>query len=337
MSTDIDDPHPDENEIKPFVAVGPSEDFSITVHKETFDTGFIIVTIIFILIIVTVLITCIFFSVKQVEIYTPQRLPTTTTSTSDATPFSKYAVNDLDGSAYKSITTCLKAPNTKWENEHCTCKAPYFGPTCSLQKHDDRFYAVGVPNEDRISVTILDEFISDGKSFNNLVGLGVSGSCSDHCLNNDQCVGFIYHEQGLCTLLTGDVIIPENDNIAYSPDINSTLYTKSSDTLKFEGRIFLSEFPQYFPNRYWLTKESYHYVQLFPREMGQLTFYPNYINVYGCYTGIYSLFPFTLNDVPAILEFTDSDKCYIHHPRTELIVPDHWRYHLPIYVMYLPA
>ena len=42
-----EDVHPDVEEIKPYVAVGPTKDLSITVRKETFDNAFLIFTIIF--------------------------------------------------------------------------------------------------------------------------------------------------------------------------------------------------------------------------------------------------------------------------------------------------
>lgn len=329
MSTDVEDPHPDPDEIKPFVAVGPSEDYSITVHKSTFDTGFILVTIIFILVIVTVLITCIFFSIKQVELNVTEPLPATPTTRMTA-EFNSPA----NASAYINQANCMQGQHTVWVNDRCRCQDPYYGPTCNLEKHDPTFYAVGTPNEDKVGVTVLDQLIADGKSYN---AQGTVGSCSDYCRKEEACMGFIYQESGLCTLLTGDVIVPENDNIAYAADIPSTLYIKSSDNLKFTGRIFLSEYPNNFPARFWLTKHAYHFIQLFPREMVEINFYPNYINVHGCYTGIYCLFPFTMQDVPTLLQHADPDKCYLHAPKTELVVPDHWRYHLPLYVMYLPA
>ena len=154
MSVDVD-PHPDADEIKHFVAIGPSDEYSVTVHKDTFDTGFIIVTIVFIVIIATVLITCIFFAIKEAEIHAVPELPPLNTLPSVSTLHSNFGavasgtqvIDPInDGSGYVTEADCANGYHTEWSNGRCKCKTPYFGPYCSLEKHDRNFYAVGIPN-----------------------------------------------------------------------------------------------------------------------------------------------------------------------------------------------
>lgn len=300
------------DEIKPFVAVGPTEDFSVTVHKSTFDTGFIIITILFFVVFAVVLTVSIIFAVQSTQIQT---------STLDPVP----SVVITDGSALSTQEACTARPNTTWTGDRCQCVAPFTGPLCTLEPFDHaNFVAAGIPNEERINMQVLSEH------------LGTKSTCSDACVANDDCSGFI-HRGSNCTLVTGDVVVAENDSIAYSDRADPTLYMKSMDSLKFTGRIYLAEFAHNLPPRPWLVRSQYHYRQLFPRELVAIDFFPNVISVHGCYLGIYSLAPFDLSDIPGILDAPNENTTWIHHPRTPLMLPDHWRYHLPIHVMVIPA
>lgn len=336
------DVYPNPEEIKEYVSVGVSPEYSIAVHKSTFDTGFLLFTIIFgaVLIIVVIIIIILSYNITKPQpipqVVVINSKPLTMNSNYGAVPYATYPTNKRiqvkdDGSAFTDRTHCLSSPNTQWINNKCQCNIPYFGETCSQEKFDSRYFSVGVPDESNLNITVLEEFNSNGKSFNNENGLN---SCSDYCNKNSDCEGFLYHNPNNCTLLTGDIIIPKGDGISYSNNIDSTLYMKTPDKLHFEGRIFLGEYVWSFPSRYWLFTQTNDYVQIIPGIVNKINFYPQYIRMYGEYTGIYCPYPFNSEHIHDILNNHENSSCYIHEPGTSLNVPPDFKYR-PIYVTYI--
>lgn len=339
-STDSD-VYPNPDEIKEYVSVGPSPDYSITVHKSTFDTGFILFTVIFgaaLIIIVTVIIILTYNMTKPQPIprvIIVKSQPLTMNSNYGAAPYAAYPVNKRiqapdDGSALQTYDACISHPNTEWNDNKCKCKVPFFGETCSQEKHDAKYFAVGVPDESNLGITVIDELKSKGKSFNSQGG---EDSCSNYCNKNYNCDSFIY-KGGQCTLLTGNVIVPRGRGISYSNNIDSTLYMKTSDTLQFEGRVFLAANTWSFPSRYWLFNHTDEYIQIVPGIISEINFYPEHIKIYGEYTGIYCRYPFASENIYDILNTESNSICYIHEHNTTLNVPPDFKYH-PIYVTYI--
>ena len=332
--SDIADSYPDPGEIKPYVAFGPSPEYSITVHKKTFDTAFIAFTIIFGSAIIIIVILTIIFAYNQSKITVPTVQKTTLTTSPVLLSNQDSLTSNQDSLAFSNKHQCLMYINTKWVDDHCECKEHFFGPMCTRERHNNKYFPVGIPDENNLEITVIDEVFSDGKSFNN----SNTDSCSDYCNKTKNCNGFIYHSPGMCTLLTENVIVPIGDNISYSDDIDATLYMKSSDNLIFDGRIFLAAYMSTFPSRYWLIKESEGYMQLVPGNITKLLFYPEYAKIHGAYTGIYCLNPFTIHDIQDILSHNDSmrsSQIYIHHPGHFLNIPLDWKYKTPLYVVYV--
>jgi hypothetical protein len=340
MAEDI---HPGVDEIKPYVAVGPTKELSVTVHKETFDAGFIIFTIVFGLALLIVVGVTIFFAYQQSKLPPPppgltsnkQQL-TLHTNLGAATTPNNFITNNLliptDGSALTTKQQCESVSNTKWVDNECKCNPPFFGPTCSQERHDSKYYAVGIPNESTLNINVIDDIMSYGKSFS---ATGSKGSCSDFCNKSQECIGFIYHHPGMCTLLKDDIIVPKDSGISYSTDVDSTLYLKSSNNLHFEDRIFLGAFISSFPPRYWLIKETPYYAQLLPNVITKISFAPTYTKIYGSFTGIYSLHPFSNDDIDILLNRKETNECYIHRPGTTIDLPPDWKYKTHLYVVYV--
>jgi len=354
--TDVVNLQPDVDQIKSYVSVGPTPDLSVTVHKRTFDNTFIVITIVFGTLIIAVIIVAIIWSYRLSKLPPPPPgLPLnssqlTINTNYGAAPYATYPSNAKinapdDGSAFTTIDDCLSQDNTKWVNDYCICETPFFGPTCSREKHDSKYFAVGIHNDATIGVNVINEVTSDGKSFN---ASGTSNSCSDHCNKIPDCIGFIYNYPDTCALLSDHVIIPAGEGISYSHDIDPTLYMKSSDNLHFERRVFLAESTWAYPSRYWLFKESNGYVQLQPNIVTKIDFFPEHIKMFGQrskgfpiedisvqLTGIYCLYSFNIDSIPDILEHSNSNQCYVHKPGTSLNIPPDWRYKTPIYVIYI--
>lgn len=356
------------DEIKPYVAVGPSKDLSITVHKETFDSGFIAFCVLFgigLLVVVGILAYTAYQkntlpppppplksnpnAIKQSILHTNIGAASYPTS-----PIKKHGDLPGDGSSLLSKQVCELVPHTLWVDDHCECQPPFFGPTCSQERHNAKYFAVGTPLRDAVNIDVLRQSYVTGKSFakDQTIGSQPKDTCSDQCSKDPLCIGFLYHnqdeKQGLCTLLKDNVIVNSRRSIAYSYDQESTLYLRSSENLHFEDRIFLEGITGSIPPRFWLTKEAPEYLQLDPYEITKLNFAPRYTKIYGSshriegqpqpYTGIYCRHNFTLDDVEILLQRGNTSECYIHHADRDINLPLDWKYQIherPLYVVYV--
>lgn len=319
---DADTPHPDD--IKPYVMIGPSPEYSVTVKKWTFDIAFIVFTIIMGLLLITIALLTVWGAYAVTKPASPpvRRLP--------------QPPDQLkDGSAYTDEQTCLAHDNTTWTDNKCICIPPFFGPSCTQERHDPNYYAMGViPYNSTPDVNILENnLISNGKSFNENNN---THSCSDLCNKHPQCDAFIYSHPNRCTLLNGSIILPPSETISYHPDIDSTLYMKHPSNLSFSHRIFLSTSGQ-LPKRYWLQTSTPTFAQVPFNTTIQLNFFPEHIitpQIPKIFTGIFCLHPFSPSDIDLILSQGDTNNRYIHLPHHLLSIPRDWKYKLPMYVLY---
>jgi hypothetical protein len=332
------DPHPKIDELKDYVAIGPTKDLSFSVHKRTFDKGFIFFTIIFIGALAAASIVTMYYAYNQSVVQPVTNVGRTTSTTSPlvknlgaVSSISEF-VESENGSGLNTKSLCLQVENTRWNEDHCECNENFYGKFCSQEKHDKKYFAVGTPNESNISFNKIKTIKSENKSFNKNSNIG---SCSYYCDNEPDCNGFIYHKPGRCTLLKNEIYVPKNNTIPYSPEIESTLYMKNTKDINFEGRIFISETEQGIPPRYWLMDVKPRFAYIIPDTLNTIYFVPNHIKIVGQYIGIYSLNPFTQSDIEQLLQIEDNDTIYIHDLNTDLSPPIDWKFKTPIYVMYV--
>lgn len=315
--------YPNSDEIKPYVAVGPSKDLSITVHKDTFDTLFILFIIIIGLIILSIIIVALYFAYQKSKLPPPPAplLLPQDSSNFGGTRYSDDFVskNMNDGSKLITENLCLAAQNTDWTDGKCKCKAPFFGDKCERERHNEQYFSVG-----NIVVPESNMIVSN-KSFG-------EDSCSNYCDKTPKCHGFTY-QNSQCNLLLDDIIIPEDTSISYSKEVDANLYLKSSDNLHFVNKVFLGEYIWTIPPRYWLVKDTPSYKQLTVGVVEKLSFIPTHIKMYGSHTGIYCSFPFTKDQVDILLKRGENSECVIHYPDGQLHFSPDWQDN--IYVIYI--
>lgn len=315
------------NDSKPYVAVGPTKDLSISFHKDVFDTSFLVFTIIFGLALFIIVGLTIFFAYQNTKLPPPPAPVTLNKPTSDLHSNIGASNSINDASNFITQEQCESSPNTSWTNEKCSCKHPFFGDDCTREKHNKSYFSVGNPNLDALQYNILNKIKTSSKSFSDK-------SCSKLCDSSEGCIGFLY-DKDICTLLKENIVVAKDSTIPYDIHTDSTLYMKSSDNLQFENRIFLGGYTGAFPPRYWLVKETGMYLQLYPGEIRKISFAPIYTKIHGYYTGIYCLHPFSDEDINIILDRGATDVCYIHHQGSNINIPPHWKYKVPIYVVYV--
>lgn len=326
---------PDVKDIKPYVTIGPTKDLSVTVHKETFDSAFIWATLIFGVLLLIIIGLTVFFAYEASKlgpIPPPLEPITSTLSVHDnvGAAISSYSIiKGVNNAINLNLHTCTKDNNAKIVDDVCVCESPFFGPSCSIQKHDRRYFAVG--DVDNIEINVITELQTNNKSFSKDAGDISDDSCSNYCNNLENCTGFIYRNND-CTLLTGNTIILTP--LTYN-NHDSELYLLSPDTLYFKDIIFLAESINSLSSRYWLVKETSSYLQLPVREIRKLSFLPKYSRIYGNYTGIFCTYKFTIDKVATILDRGDTTESIIHRPNTDINLPFHWKLKKDLYVVYV--
>jgi len=305
------------NEIPKYVAVGINPEYSVSVKKETFDTGFILFTLIYGACLIIVLIFIVFLSFNATGLSDIPLVITINKNNNDKTL-------QPDASSLYNKAICNSTPNASFINDKCVCNFPYFGPSCQLEKTNSNYIPIGIPDESAINFNIIESKNTKYKSFT--PSSVDSVTCSDLCSNTSHtdCIGFLY-SNSVCTLLYDNVFVPSNFNIPYSSDIDSTLYLKSTDSLIFDNRVFISSHVSFFPPRFWLTspgsKKYSNFLHIIPQNIYSIDFFPTYYKYYNNnLTGLYCLFSFSFFDVDYILN-NQHLETYIHNPLTDLSLP----------------
>jgi hypothetical protein len=332
MDSDI---HPAPEEIKKYVAIG-SDNYNISVHKQTFDRAFIIVTLIFAVLIVTAVIVTIIFANQRAQLApapTPRYFPppplTLHKNYGGVNSRDDSVANTVqappDGSHLVTQALCSAAENARWVGDHCECAPGFYGFKCTREKHDRSYLGLGVPHEETLGLNIIDDILVEAKSF-------TPNSCSAQCDTHDRCIGFLYHRPGMCTLLADTVVVPEGRSIAYTHDLEPTLYLKNLSSLYLENRIYLSQNRHTFPLRCWLAPDSDQFASIQLDVVTPINFVPRVYLMGGRFVGLYCRTPFEIRDVPILFQ---AEGVYIHEPGAALALPQDWE--APLYLIYKSA
>lgn len=319
-----------------YVAFGINPEYSVTVHKSTFNTAFIAFTIFFGLALLAITIVMIILSL-QVSVPPPvpnvvkigNPVPVTLQTNyggvaHSGVPVEKHYITDSDASLLTTPYLCAIGNNI-WTDDHCICRTGYYGPECKLEKHDKRYFAVGTPYLEDITINESIKVNSDSKSF-------TPNSCSKQCDNTENCKGFLY--TNTCTLITGDITVAPNKLIPYNPYENSTLYMKSSENIHFVDKVYIGKHIWNFPPRYWLVESTENYQQMDLNKVYEIRFTPGEIIMNGDYIGIYAKHRFSEEDWSYIIQHGDRTEFYIHNDHNVLMLPVDFMYNTPLYVMY---
>jgi hypothetical protein len=259
-------------DIKPYVAVGPTPYLSVTVHKSTFDMGFILALVVGIVILLGLVVYAIWYAHDQatLKLQPPPILP-------------------------------LTPPNN----------TPGLVP-------------VGQPYDNSLEVAILSQMET-----NNL------RDCAYECRKNKSCIGIIYPEEHMCTLLTDSIKVYENEELLYRPNQDPILFMKNPwKHIEFTKKIFAAEYKGDIPTQYWLNEEGRGWKQWVVGQLVQLNFYPRMLKINSGLRGIYSLHPFKVEHAPFMWQKGNTSLVVCHDSNTPLVLPPYWKHHLPIYAYY---
>jgi len=254
---------------------------------------------------------------------------------------------------YKDQISCEASPGRFWNTTNsnvgvCTCLVPFWGANGFRETYSDKYIAIGNPEPDDITTTIISTNIVDRLSFP-FSGKSPSSQieCTILCDGMTDCTGVIWtpppppdlgisERIGICTLLQGDVFVNQGQNIPFSTLVDSTLYMKGDRRPKFTDRVFI--YVDELPLRYWLqfrvTTPGMEMLTAEEEFVYSLQFFPLQVINDGLLTGVYSTVPMNIADVRTIIANGGDSEHYVHFPNQPLLLPKEWEI-LPLQVAYV--
>jgi hypothetical protein len=317
----------------------------MSIHKETFDKTFMIISVIFFVAFIIIVGVLIYYTTTLTQsniTYTafpqPPPKPLTYADNYGASDngISHIVKNKIlpDGKYLTTQNSCLSVDpqiqnKNTWEKDKCICKDGKYGGYCDLNLYDSKYTAIGNINDNKITADKIKILQTDKISFSNQS----ETSCSNFCSENTKCTGF-YFNNNKCILYNGIITIDDTADITYTNEIKHTLYVKSLDNLLFPNIIYLYKNPMSLPVRHWIFKKNRNFAKITPYKVTTIDFKPNYIIYNSKYIGYYSPYPFNISDIETFHIDTNSGYSYIHMPKYDFMIPDSWELFDKLYVLY---
>jgi hypothetical protein len=221
-------------------------------------------------------------------------------------------VDPLAAQDYTS-STCGGDGHSVVTDDGCRCTEDWYGPSCGWQRFPASYIGAGVA--EGITGTVLAS-----------TGGGSKRDCATLASGTTGSGGFSY-SAGTCTVW-GDAVTVTG--LPYSPTTEPTLYLSSLAGLTTPARVYLGN--RRAPVRYWLPAPGW--APVAPGTVATLDFVPAYSEG-STGTGIFTLFPFTMDQASQILAQGNSPLVSIQPAGRPLALPPDWGEKLPIYVTYV--
>lgn len=215
------------------------------------------------------------------------------------------------------------------ETGTCSCRPAFTGPNCNVERHAPTYFDLGSPAGHAPLVTLpLAAPIINSLSFGN-------NSCTQACDGNPLCVAVEYttggpcHSQPTCALLAS-VEVPRSAFLVRSDEEQSKLYAKDPTKVVFANRVLLAAGVASFPLNYPKVFSSPGYAQHLLSRVFHVDFFPEVAVAPQDYVGVYSLAPFTMEQIPSL-----AGKPNVFFVIGNPFLPESWRGRR-IFVAYAP-
>lgn len=322
---------PDPDEIPKYVSIGISRNYEFTMTKSTYDTTYIVITIIGIIAFIMIMF-LLYYSISKIGEWQPEERTISLGTQSynnntnyGATYTGKYFRNKEEPIPGSGILTESQCPGA-FNNNTCTCPDNFIGKYCNRELFHAGYLGVG--NIDGGIVKYLGKYIVDGLSFSDGV------NCTDICDRDIGCTGVRY--SGDVCMTIGVKVYVDKDEISYDVDTMPNLYLKGgNEELVIMNGIYLSTYKMTMPVRYWASEDSVYFMSVKIGEVNEVKFFPRYcVGGDGGYTGLYSIERFYKDDVDELLEYGEVGQIYVCESGEELKLPEDWEDKLPVYCYY---
>ena len=324
---------------------GPAHEDNLTVNRHDLVWNLTIVVLITSFIVIAIIVLLVYIADRFTALNTQPfigptgstTLPLTINTNWGEATYAEYPVNIKyngfpDASAFPTAQACNSNDNTIWNGEKCICVPPFFGPFCSRERHDKKYFAIGTAEPSELKFKKIKTVTADHKSFNK--NTDNKKSCSWYCDTTTDCSGFIY-QNNRCTLVNGNIIIPDKQTLSYDHNMEPNIYVKNPGTIRIKNFILLMARFDSLPLRWWLRNNERKFIVLKPNVIREIHFYPRDYRMVEQYTGIYSLVKFDVDDIDILIERGNGPTTYIHEYGNILNVPPSWQYRDKIYVVYI--
>lgn len=302
-------------EALPYVAVGPSPDLSVTVHKNTYKRVIVFIIVIFVLVAAILVVLILYNSYKNTRNSSIPNL-----SNLGSAPTSSGASIDSNRSTREELVKLLQPPVR------------------------NNYLSVGSPID--VNVTMYDKTDELTQRYQCQLLCDSDNHCSGYVWSQHK--EFVKptvqvgprskNVANTCTLLTGSIQLPIVDSASNSLSKGGSIHLKSPvvntvgfhRNITFRNVVFLADSHYNIPSHYWLTESSIGYQRVARNIVHLLDFKPSLFAGNEEMVGVYSKQPITTENMVELLE---SGQAIYHYPENQFSLPVEWP--PTLYVVYL--
>lgn len=191
-----------------------------------------------------------------------------------------------------SITCGLNDHSVRDDDCGCRCVVPFYGPSCSLEAWDERFYNLGTFRTGAVTYSGLPTSGLTVKTWD-LGGELNENSCSEIARRNLDAIGFRF-SHGMCEILDENVRIV--GPVTYNPLALGPIYLKHGYKPLVSGKVFVTTQGDD-ALRYYVTRpDSSTFKTIRLGIVTAVTIPPYTIHNFDGATGIWSKTPFVISD-----------------------------------------
>lgn len=259
-----------DNSIFDHIADNPDKSYILVTPGATYNYNYVKVFVIIVaIILIVVIVFFILFATTDTTIaYTPVNIKITPIKRNQDQGASQDGTFQLNNAtAYPDQFSCLVGQNentagNRYWTDKCVCATPFYGSNCYLETFDQKYTAIGVPNQHDITTDMTTAVPANRLSFphNNDTSQVI---CTQLCDSAEDCLGVLWtptssknianppiDQLPMCSLIKSEVIVHPGTNIPYNRNEQSTLYLKNEIGPSFQDRVFL--YRGQLNLRYWL-------------------------------------------------------------------------------------
>ena len=292
--------------------VGISDELSIPVSATVYRGGATMVIVFSIVVlVVAIALAMLYFRMSAAPAPLPSAPPT------PRTPVLEAYCQECGNGVYRP------------ETHTCACRPAFSGANCNVERVAIDYHDVGsAAGRSPLVVQALSSPTINSLSLGN-------NSCTQACDADPLCAAVQYstggacQSQPLCSLLSS-VLVPRNAALVHSDDTQSSLYVKDPLKVIFANRVIVAASVSSFPNNYPKVYSAPGYSQHLLNRVWNLDFFPEIAISPANYVGVYSLAPFTIDQIPTMAS-SKNTFFVIGNP----LLPSSWKGRR-IYVAYAP-
>ena len=175
-----------------------------------------------------------------------------------------------NASNFQDPVSCVVSNRTILQGSNCSCRNPFFGPSCQYQSYLGTYKEIGPINRRQWNLQFGSLYDTSRLSFTDNAS---QDSCTALCNNDPTCAGALFQAiapdgSGKCQMLTAIPVMEQGVNLTYNTEANvERMYLRYAKDPLFDDRVIFYRGALLW--RYWLLDNvdtaAYSYLRVFPR------------------------------------------------------------------------